>query len=115
ELLPAISGSDIPVANARSKDVGERAQSLVPGGMPVAVVELLEVVDVQHEQSDRLLLPTRDERVLDGLIEGSGVGETRPCIGAGHALEGGEETSVADRERGVLGYARDARPQFERE
>jgi hypothetical protein len=36
-----------------TKDAGERAQRLVAGRVAAAVVELLEVVEVEHDQAER--------------------------------------------------------------
>ena len=91
-------------AHSGAQDTGEGTKCLVAGRVTVAVVERLEVVDVEHEHGQRFLRPSTSssQRVLQCLVEGAAVGETGPGIGAGHALEGNEQTSVGDGQGCVL-------------
>src|SRR5207249_10701220 len=51
ELLAAQPDGEVDVANSRAENVGERTQRLVPRLVAVAVVHLLEVVEVrEHER-----------------------------------------------------------------
>ena len=109
KLLAAVTGRDVAVAHARAEDTGERSQRFVTGRVTIAIVERLEVVDVEHQHRQRLVPGAVLERLLDRLIEGAAVGEAGSRIGVGLAVEGRQEPPVADGEGGMFGNAGDAR------
>src|SRR5690606_9844336 len=99
ELLAAMSADEVaraPREAARAEDGADAAERVVAGGVPLGVVERLEVIDVDHQEPDRRArphgaLPLPFERDL----EGAAVGE------AGQRVAGGEglELAVGDLER----------------
>jgi len=52
ELLAAVARCDVAFAQARAEDAGEDAECLVAGRMPVSVVEVLEMIEVDHQHRD---------------------------------------------------------------
>ena len=50
ELLPAISGEDVFTAHVRGDEHGHLFQDRVAGQVPVRIVDLFEVIDVDHDQ-----------------------------------------------------------------
>ena len=52
EFLAAEATDDVARAHGRPQGFGEAAQDLVPGPVPVHVVDALEVVDVEHQHGD---------------------------------------------------------------
>ena len=62
ELLATVTGGEVVVPQARAQDVGERPERLIPGGVPVPIVEVLEVVQVEHQHGDGLVLAPGDEQ-----------------------------------------------------
>jgi len=52
ELLPAIAGQHVRFAERRLGGTGEAFERLVAGWMAMCVVELLEMVEVEHDQAD---------------------------------------------------------------
>ncbi len=57
ELLAAEPADDVRGPHGLAEDVGERDENLVAGAVPVDVVDALEVVDVEHEDGDRVVRP----------------------------------------------------------
>ena len=52
ELLAAVPGRRVLGAHARRDRARDRGEHPVPGGVPVAIVEPLEVVDVDHQDAE---------------------------------------------------------------
>jgi hypothetical protein len=59
QLLAAVPGHMTAVAHGGLDGPRHRAQDLVPALVAVAVVDLLEVVDVDHHEADRRAEPRR--------------------------------------------------------
>ena len=53
ELVAAVAGRDVDLADAAADDVRDAAQDLVAGDVPEPVVDRLEVVEVEHDQAER--------------------------------------------------------------
>ena len=64
ELLAAVPGRDVVLADRRDDRATDRAEHLVAGRVAVRVVEHLELVDVDHQDADRVAGATaaRQER-----------------------------------------------------
>ena len=59
ELVAAYAGDDVALAQARSQRTGDGHQDIVSGRVAEAVVDLLEAVEVEHEQRAHALVPPR--------------------------------------------------------
>ena len=53
ELVAADAGDDVAGAHAAAQPLGEHEQQLVTGGVAAAVVDVLEVVEVDEQHADR--------------------------------------------------------------
>ena len=53
ELVAADAGDDVTGAHAAAQPLGEHEQELVAGGVTAAVVDVLEVVEVDEQQAHR--------------------------------------------------------------
>ena len=67
ELLAPVSTNPINLSAGRSNGLGDATQTYVPGLVPAQIVESLEMVDVQHNDSvgavtspEPLVLPIQD-------------------------------------------------------
>ena len=102
ELVAAVARGDVVVLGVGDERVGDLAQHRVTGLVPVGVVDLLEVVDVEHEQADRRGQALRPRHLsLERLVEQPPVGEAGERVAGGQALVLTEQAGVAERERGV--------------
>jgi hypothetical protein len=100
ELLAADPADDVARAHGRAQVVGELGEHLVAHGMPEDVVDLLEVVDVDHHDGD-VLVRGRGERQLapEALVEVTVVVEPRERVGLSLPLEASADVRVVERER----------------
>src|SRR4029079_10800430 len=57
ELLAAVTGRDVVLADGADDRAGDRPQDLVADLVAVAVVEALELVDVDHQDANGVLGP----------------------------------------------------------
>jgi hypothetical protein len=79
------------------------ADRRIPGRVPVGVVDLLEVIDVDHDQGQRGRgAPGACHLQAQRLDEASAVGETRQIVGGGELREGREQTGVLHSDRDLL-------------
>src|SRR4029453_14776566 len=86
--------------------VGQAAQDLVAGAVPVDVVDTLEVVDVEHQDGNGLVAAARGgKRLAQPLVERAVVVETRERVGHRLVLETGADLRVVERERGSVAEA----------
>ena len=53
ELVAAVAGDDVVVAQLAAHRLGDRAQDVVPGQVAVLVVDRLEVVEVEQQAGQR--------------------------------------------------------------
>ena len=78
ELIPAEAGRRVACANARFESLGHVEQHLVAGGVAEAVVDRLEVVEVEEDHGQALVVAARArDRVPHPLDEQRAVGEVR--------------------------------------
>ena len=63
EFLPAVAPAQVFGAGMAAQQLGHRHQGSVPGQVAETVVDLLEVVDVQHDDGHRHRLLARPPRV----------------------------------------------------
>ena len=107
ELLAADPADDVRRANGRAQDVRDLEQELVADAVPVDVVDLLEVVHVEHHERDRVALRRRANDLLaQAIVERAVVVEAGQRVGRGLVLEPGADVGVVDRERGRVAEAR---------
>ena len=83
ELLAAIAGRDVVFADGRDDRPGDRPQDLVADLVPVAIVEALELVDVDHQDADGILRPATAGEERAELVEVTPVREPGECVGRG--------------------------------
>jgi hypothetical protein len=66
ELLPAVAPDELLLAHRVREQRGELSEQIVAGDMPIGVVVVLEVIDVEEEHRDRARgAGGRLHRVLD--------------------------------------------------
>ena len=102
ELLAAGPADVVRLAYDAAELRRELRQHLVADGVPVDVVDALEVVEVEHQQRHgrRLLGGDADDLVAQPLVEGAVVPEAGERVGLGLELEAGARVGVVERERG---------------
>src|SRR6266566_1254944 len=83
ELVPAEAATGVCRADGPLKLGGEHANRLIADVMPVRVVDLFQVVEVDHHQRQSALVPFRGRnRAVDRALELRAVGETGEVVGA---------------------------------
>ena len=88
ELVAAEPGDQVG-AGERGEPLRDADQHLVPGGVPVAVVDLLEVVQVEHDRDERLAGRV-GEQGGGQPEEGAAVGQPGERVVAGGVPLGGQ-------------------------
>ena len=83
ELVAAVAGRDVDLANAAADGVGDAPQDLVAGDVAEAVVDRLQVVEIQHDQAER---PAGPVAARDLALEGRE--EEGPVVQAGERVHG---------------------------
>ena len=100
ELLAADPADDVARADARAEVVGELRQHVVADGVAEDVVDLLEVVDVDHHDRDvRVLGRGQRQLAAEALVEVAVVVEAGERVGLGLALEPRADVRVVERQR----------------
>ena len=90
-----------------AEDVRDLEQDLVSDAVAVHVVDLLEVVEVEHHERDRVVLGRRAHDLLaEAIVEGAVVVEAGQRVGRGLVLQSRADVRVVDRERGGVAEAR---------
>ena len=74
ELVAAVASGDVEVLGVGDERVGDLTQHRVAGQVPVGVVHLLEVVDVEHEQAQRRAEALGPRRPLAAATRRTGAG-----------------------------------------
>ena len=88
ELVASLAGDYVGGARRALKASRDRAQELVAGRVAEAVVDQLEVVQVDEEDAGRALLSgTAVERLVQPLLEGDAVGQAGERVVEGDVLE----------------------------
>ena len=106
ELLAAEPADHVVRPDDRAQALGEEAQQLVADGVAVHVVDVLEVVDVQHEHRQRRVRAARLlQRLQQPLVEDAVVEEAGERVGACLMLETLSDLGVVERERGRVAEA----------
>ena len=104
ELLAAEAADDVRSAQRHTQEVGEVAQNLVADAVPVDVVDALEVVDVEHQDRDRVARTARARQLgAQALVEVAVVVEAGQRVGLRLVLEPRADLRVVERERGGVG------------
>ena len=85
ELVAAEAGGGVALAEASAQAVGHRAQQLVAGVVSVAVVDRLELVDVEQQHAHARAAAL--ERVLEAVVEERAVGKLGERVVERLALE----------------------------
>ena len=86
--LAADAADDVGRAHGRAQDVGDLLEEVVADAVPVDVVDLLEVVEVEHHDGDGLVRGRRAQQLLaQAVVEGAVVVEARERVGLGLVLE----------------------------
>ena len=97
ELLAAVAGRHVVLADGRDDRAADRAQDLVAGRVTVRVVEDLELVDVDHQHADRVIgAPTAREQAAE-LVEVAPVRQAGQ--GVGRCLRLGRPLGIGARQR----------------
>ena len=103
-LLTTVPGRGVDIAGVLAEHARDVLEHDVTLRMPECVVDRLEVVDVEHDQADRVLVSTN---LLDlgaqQLLEAPVVGEPRELVGDGLSLHLVMQVDVLERERRLSG------------
>ena len=104
ELLAARPADVVRLADDGAELGCELGQHLVADGVPVDVVDPLEVVEIEHQQRHgrRLLGGDAHDLVAEPLVEGAVVPEPGERIGLSLELEARARVRVVERERGCI-------------
>ncbi len=90
ELFAAVAGDELVDAGCLAEKLCDLAQGVVAGVVAKAVVVLLEVVDVEEDDGERVHAVTGGgERGGEAVIEGPAVGETGEGVGGGEFAQFG--------------------------
>ena len=89
QFLTAIARDQVAVAPcARPDRLGHALETGITGLVPVGVVEILEVIDVQQEQAQRRALPDRARPGFGQVfVQRTPVGQTGQSVGPGQSFE----------------------------
>ena len=87
ELVAAHAGDRVGLAHQRAQPIGDHLQELVAGGMAERVVDVLEVVEVEHVGGDHLAALGAGERVLEPLVQQDAVGQARQRVVQRHVRD----------------------------
>ncbi len=98
ELVTAEPGDGVTGPDRCSEPLRDRDEEVVTGGMAEAVVDHLEVVDIQEQHRDRTGLAAGAlERVVDAVEEQCPIGESREGVVEGLTIERSfERPSIRD-------------------
>ena len=98
ELVPAEAAEDVVRRAQRVADpVGQRSEQPVAGLVPEGVVDLLELVEVHHQQRSRVLSIRHGDQLCRARVESAAVGQTRQLVRRGKALCGHHPRRLGDR------------------
>ena len=99
EFFAAVAGGEVAAADALSKGAGDGAQNVVAGGVAEFVVEVAEMVDVDHEDG-HAAVGALDEGglVVEVFDEEAVVVEAGHGVAEGLVAGDGEEVAVGDGE-----------------
>ena len=107
ELLASDPADDVAGAHGRTQHVGHLEQELIADPVSVDVVDLLEVVQVEHDQTDRVVLGRRSHELLPhAVVERPVVVEAGQRVRRRLVLECRADVSVVEGERGRVPEAR---------
>ena len=116
ELLAAHARRRVDPAQVAAQQLGERPQRLVAGGVPAAVVDALEVVEVGEEERQRGVEPARaGDLALERLDEAAAVDEAGELVGDGLLADDLVQACVLERDRGLRGEPLGERGRLGRE
>ena len=103
-LLAAVAGGLVDVTRGLAQDAGDLAQHHVALQVAVGVVDLLEVVDVEHDQAELVVVAAGalDLRRHD-LLEAAVVEQPGELVGDRLAGDRLVQVDVLDRDRGLVG------------
>ena len=97
ELLTADSADHVACAHGRAEGVGDLLEEVVADPVSVDVVDLLEVVEVEHHDRDRLARGRRAQELLpEPVMEGAVVVEAGQGVRLGLVLEPCADVRVVD-------------------
>ena len=106
ELLASHPAHDVLGSSRGSQHVGDLHQELVSDPVPVDVVDLLEVVEVEHHQGDRVVLGGGTHHLLaKPIVERAVVVEAGERVGGCLVLEPRTYVRVVDGERSGVAEA----------
>ena len=114
ELLAAVAGRDVVLADGRDDRAADRAQDLVAGRVTVRVVEDLELVDVDHQDADRVARAAAPGEQAAELVEVAPVRQAGQGVGRGLRLGGAMRVGTRQRRRRLDGGAVEQPPSRSR-
>ena len=101
ELLPAVAADHVDPAQAGGQRVGQRAQDVVADQMPEAVVDVLEVVEVDHGQADlAACAPAALDLVGEAVLEAAVIVEAGEAVALHHRAQRAAALGLEPHQRG---------------
>ncbi len=80
KFIPAYARDSIYLSHAEPKASSDLFQELVADGMPERVVDVLELVEIEIEESHLLAASSAGKRVLQTVAQQYTIGQFRECI-----------------------------------
>jgi hypothetical protein len=103
-LLAAIARGDVDVTRGLTQGVGDVAQDEITLLVPVEIVDRLEVVDVEHDQADRVrIAPDLVHHRAEELLKVAVGGQAGEVVADRLAPDVEVEVDVGQRQRGPGG------------
>jgi hypothetical protein len=84
EFITSKSRNQVLVADGTSEPLGKVAKQRITGIVAEGIIDHLEIVDVEHEESKALLLPFSDGQAFKMALEHKAVRQTGEWIMIGH-------------------------------
>ena len=104
ELLAAVAGGRVDVADGLLEHLGECPQDVVPGQVAVAVVDALEVVQVGDHERERAAVALHARELLrEAVLELAAVRQLGEPVGGGLELEPRVRARVVERRARLRG------------
>ena len=106
ELVAAHPGHGVLAPDGVHQALAHLLDQVVPGGVPLGVVDRFEVVEVDEEHAHRLTDPARPDQLLfDPVLEEAAVGQPGEGVVPGHVRDLLQELQVLQGGGGLVGQA----------
>ena len=88
ELLPAKPGQQVGTTQAPMQTVADMAQSLIPGVVAPAIIDSLEMVEIENHQHQCMATAAcQGDAVAQFTLKAAAIGDTGQTVGFGHLAQ----------------------------